>query len=62
MNFKELIKTILKFKNESNCKSISLNSKKVKKNDIFIAVSNDFDKNLENISEAISKGAGLIIT
>ncbi len=62
MNFKELIKTILKFKNESNCKSISLNSKKVKKNDIFIALSNDFDKNLENISEAISKGAGLIIT
>ena len=61
MNFKELIETILKFKKEFDSKSITLNSKIVKKNDIFLAISKDRDKNFQNILEAISKGACLII-
>ena len=52
MNFKELIETILKFKKESDSKSITLNSKIVKKNDIFLAISKDRDKNHQNILEA----------
>ena len=61
MNLKELIETILKFKKESNSKSMTLNSKIVKKNDIFLAISKDPDKNFQNISEAIRRGASLII-
>ena len=54
MTFDELISLILELKKNSGCKSIKLNSKFIKKNDIFISISED-SKNLENVSDAISK-------
>ena len=62
MTFDELISIILELKKNSECKSIKLNSKFIKKNDIFISISEDSKKNLENVSDAISKGAQLIIS
>ena len=62
MTFDELISLILELKKNSGCKSIKLNSKFIKKNDIFISISEDSKKNLENVSDAISKGAQLIIS
>ncbi len=62
MTFDELISLILELKKNSGCNSIKLNSKFIKKNDIFISISEDSKKNLENVSDAISKGAQLIIS
>ena len=62
MTFDELIFTILGLKKNSECKSIKLNSKFIDKNDIFISISEDSKKNLEYVSDAISKGAQLIIS
>ena len=62
MTFDELISIILGLKKNSECKSIKLNSKFIEKNDIFISISEDSKKNLEYVSDAISKGAQLIIS
>ena len=62
MTFDELISIILGLKKSSECKSIKLNSKFIEKNDIFISISEDSKKNLEYVSDAISKGAQLIIS
>ena len=62
MTFDELISIILELKKNSECKSIKLNSKFIEKNDIFISISEDSKKNLEYVSDAISKGAQLIIS
>ena len=62
MTFDELTSIILGLKKNSECKSIKLNSKFIEKNDIFISISEDSKKNLDYVSEAISKGAQLIIS
>ena len=62
MTFDELISIILELKKNSECKSIKLNSKFIEKNDIFISISEDSKKNLEYVSDAISKGAQLILS
>ena len=62
MTFDELTSIILGLKKNSECKSIKLNSKFIEKNDIFISISEDSKKNLEYVSDAISKGAQLIIS
>ena len=62
MTFDELISLILDLKKNSGCKSINLNSNFVKKNDIYLSLSEDPKKNLEYLSRARSKGAKLIIS
>ena len=46
MTFDELISLILDLKKNSGCKSINLNSNFVKKNDIYLSLSEDPKKNL----------------
>ena len=62
MNFKKLTSFIENHKKEFKDFSLILNSKEIKRKDIFVSLANDPIKNGLHIEDAVKKGASAIIT
>ena len=62
MNFKKLTSFIENHKKEFKDFSLRLNSKEIKRKDIFVSLANDPIKNELHIEDAVKKGASAIIT
>ena len=62
MNFKKLTSFIENHKKEFKDFSLRLNSKEIKRKDIFVSLTNDPIKNELHIEDAVKKGASAIIT
>ena len=62
MNFKKLTSFIENHKKEFKDFSLRLNSKEIKRNDIFVSLADDPIKSGLHIEDAVKKGASAIIT